>query len=619
MATISINMKAGTVEKDRDVIVGIDLGTTNSLVAYMKGEAPVCVQDEAGKSALVPSIVHFAAENRIVVGSEAREKLVDDPANTIYSVKRLMGKSYRDVQNIEGFFGYKILDDDPDALVKIKVQDRFYTPIELSAHILKELKTRMEKHLDAPISQAVITVPAYFNDSQRQATRDAGKLAGLDVLRIVNEPTAAALAYGIGLDRAQSETIAVYDLGGGTFDISILQIQDGIFEVLATNGDTFLGGDDFDKAVIQHWMQSLDLDEQHLRTDKSLSQQIRLLAEEAKKTLSFEDTFTGHLAGKTVHLSRTEFETLVQPLIQRTLDCCRQALKDAKLEVAAIDKIVMVGGSTRVPAVKQAVKVLFGKAVFDQLNPDEVVALGAAIQADILAGNQRDFLLLDVTPLSLGIETVGGLMDVIIPRNSKVPSKAGRQYTTSVDGQKNLKIAVYQGERDLVEHNRKLGEFIMSGIPPMPAGLPKIDIHFLLNADGILTVRARELRSNVEQQVEIRSTYGISEEDMARMLLDSISHAQEDMAARSLLEARNEANNLFLSGERFLRQNDEMLSETEKATVNGLLKSLSNATKGSDKDVILAAIEALNDYTTPLAHKAMDVTIREAMKGKKLG
>lgn len=616
MALIPINMKDGSVEKEREVIVGIDLGTTNSLVAYMKDDQAVCVKGADGKSTLVPSVVHFTPGGDVIVGDEAREKLVADPANTIYSVKRLMGKSYKDVKDLQGFFGYKILDDDTESLVKIRVKDRFYTPIELSAHILRELKTRIQTELDTTISKAVITVPAYFNDNQRQATRDAGKLAGLDVLRIVNEPTAAALAYGIGLDPSQSETIAVFDLGGGTFDISILQIHDGIFEVLATNGDTFLGGDDFDHAVLRFFCKQLSIDEKILTEEKSLGQTLRLQAETAKKKLSETDIYEGLVNGQKVRITRSEFERLIQPFTGRMLDCCRQALSDAKRTAAQIDKVVMVGGSTRVPLVKRSVADFFQKPVYDNLNPDEVVALGAAIQADILAGNRKELLLLDVTPLSLGIETVGGLMDTIIARNSKVPTKAGRQYTTSVDGQKNLKVAVYQGERDLVEHNRKLGEFILRGIPPMPAGLPKIDIQFIINADGILTVRARELRSGVEQQIDIRPTYGIDEEAMAKMLLDSIAHAQEDMRIRAVLEARNEANNLLLAGDKFLQQNDAILSEEEKNTTKSLLTALLEATKTEDKDVIHRAIETLNDYTTPLAHRAMDKTILTAMKGK---
>ncbi len=616
MALIPINMKDGSVEKEREVIVGIDLGTTNSLVAYMKDDQAVCVKGADGKSTLVPSVVHFTSGGDVIVGDEAREKLVADPANTIYSVKRLMGKSYKDVKDLQGFFGYKILDDDTESLVKIRVKDRFYTPIELSAHILRELKTRIQTELDTTISKAVITVPAYFNDNQRQATRDAGKLAGLDVLRIVNEPTAAALAYGIGLDPSQSETIAVFDLGGGTFDISILQIHDGIFEVLATNGDTFLGGDDFDHAVLRFFCKQLSIDEKILTEEKSLGQTLRLQAETAKKKLSETDIYEGLVNGQKVRITRSEFERLIQPFTGRMLDCCRQALSDAKKTVAQIDKVVMVGGSTRVPVVKRSVAEFFQKPVYDNLNPDEVVALGAAIQADILAGNRKELLLLDVTPLSLGIETVGGLMDTIIARNSKVPTKAGRQYTTSVDGQKNLKVAVYQGERDLVEHNRKLGEFILRGIPPMPAGLPKIDIQFIVNADGILTVRARELRSGVEQQIDIRPTYGIDEEAMAKMLLDSIAHAQEDMRIRAVLEARNEANNLLLAGDKFLQQNDAILSDEEKNTTKSLLTALREATKTEDKDVIHRAIETLNDYTTPLAHRAMDTTILTAMKGK---
>ena len=453
MAKVSINLATGSLQKE-NIIVGIDLGTTNSLVAFINPEKNAQVINDTGKGVLVPSVVHFDTTGGITVGNEAKNYLITDPQNTIFSVKRLLGRSYNDIQNYQDFFSYKVIDDDTESLVKVKVGDRFYTPIELSGLILKELKERAEHALKTPVNRAVITVPAYFNDSQRQATRDAGKLAGLDVLRIVNEPTAASLAYGIGLNPEETKTIAVYDLGGGTFDVSILQIQNGIFEVLSTNGDTFLGGDDFDRVIIEYWIEKNQLNKAELAQNRELTQELRLKAEEAKKAFSHQSLFNEKIGDIWCTIDRNTFEELIAPKVQQTITACANALKDAKLTVSDIDEIIMVGGSTRTGLVKTKVAEFFGRAVHNELNPDEVVALGAAIQADILAGNRTDILLLDVTPLSLGIETMGGLMDVIIARNSKVPTKAGRQYTTSKDGQVNMKIAVYQGERDLISENR---------------------------------------------------------------------------------------------------------------------------------------------------------------------
>ena len=619
MAKFSIDLKSGAIKSEQETIVGIDLGTTHSLVAYIKEGKAVAVKGKNGKSALLPSIVHFSPDGQVIVGDTAKEKLLSDPWHTIYSVKRLMGKSYRDLAGLKAHFGYHILDEDPDSLVKVRVYDRYFTPVELSAEILKELKYRIEQLLGEPVSKAVITVPAYFNDAQRQATRDAGKLAGLDVLRIVNEPTAASLAYGIGVDPQDAQTVAVYDLGGGTFDISILRIQEGVFEVLSTHGDTFLGGDDFDRALADYWIAENQLPDAALQEDKSLGQALRLEAEKAKKALGQQDTYHSQIGTVQCTVTRDIFEALIRPLVDKTIASCQQAMADANLDARGIDRVILVGGSTRVPLVKEAVSAFFGCEVFDKLDPDEVVALGAAIQADILAGNQKDLLLLDVTPLSLGIETVGGLMDVIIPRNSKVPSSVGRRYTTSVDGQRNLKISVYQGERDLVAHNRKLGEFILKGIPPMPAGLPKIEIQFMLNADGILRIKALEERSQVEQTIEVKPQYGISEEEMAHMLIDSIRNAQQDMLARGLLEARNEANSILLSADKFVEQHAALFSEEERSTLLQLTEVLRRAVQGEDKNAINQAMEKLNTYSAPLAHRAMDHTIAEAMQGKKIG
>lgn len=617
MGKVAINLATGSLQKE-ETIVGIDLGTTNSLIAIVREDSkqPVALRETDGLT-LVPSIVHFDEQGNIQVGNEARENLIKAPERTIYSAKRLMGKSYNDVKDHTALFAYKVLDNDTDELVKVQIGDKFYSPIELSSYILKELKHRAEHILKTPVNKAVITVPAYFNDAQRQATRDAGKLAGLDVLRIVNEPTAASLAYGIGISPDEDKTIAVYDLGGGTFDISILKITNGIFEVLATNGDTYLGGDDMDRAIVEHWIAELQLNDE-VSDNKTLVQELRVVAEEAKKHLTNNDSFEGTVAGKQVVLHKGVFNELIQGLIDRTINACKGALKDAELTTADIDAVVMVGGSTRVPYVKESIKEFFGKEVHDKLNPDEVVALGAAVQADILAGNNTDMLLLDVTPLSLGLETMGGLMDVLIPRNSKIPTKAGRQYTTHKDGQSGMRISVYQGERDLVKDNRKLAEFNLTGIPAMPAGLPKVEVTFLIDADGILKVSATELRSGVAQSIEVKPQYGLTDEQVEQMLMDSLTHAKEDMQTRALVEAVTEAEQMIDTTENFMKKHTQYLTQEEHTLTLNQIHAVRQAVSSKDKDAVQRESELLNEVTRPFAERIMDVALKDAMKGKKI-
>ena len=618
MAKIAINIATGTLQKE-DIIVGIDLGTTNSLIAIIHPDTkqPIALK-EFDTSSLVPSIIHFDKSRNITVGNAAKDFLIAEPERTIFSAKRLLGKNYNDIKNNASSFAYKIIDDETEKQVKIKIDDVFYTPIDLSSYILKELKARAEHILKTPVNRAVITVPAYFNDAQRQATRDAGRLAGLDVLRIINEPTAASLAYGIGANKAEEKVIAVYDLGGGTFDVSILKLSGGVFEVLATNGDTYLGGDDFDNAIIDYWKEVLNITDAFLAENKSQAQALRLKAEEAKKYLSNNEIFNSEIEGYKLELDKATLNDLIKSNIDKTIACCKSAMKDAGISKAEIDDVIMVGGSTRVPLVKEMVSNFFGKAVNDSVNPDEVVAIGAAIQADILAGNNKEILLLDVTPLSLGIETAGELMDVIIPRNAKIPTSAAREYTTQLDGQANMRISIYQGERDIVSDNRLLSTLNLKGIPSMPAGMAKVKVSFIINADGILTVKAKEIRSGVEQIIEVKPQLGLDDNLLEKMLLDSMQNAEADIAARALAEAKTEGEQLLKTTEKFLQKNISFLSTTEITdTANGL-QALQLSLTMNDKNLIQNKTEELNTISQPYAERIMNTAIGEAMKGKNI-
>ncbi|MGA2250276.1 Fe-S protein assembly chaperone HscA [Terracidiphilus sp.] len=616
-------------------VVGIDLGTTNSLVAYMEGPKPVVIPGADGSN-LVPSVVALdptpaeGGRPTVTVGNSARQALIETPERVIYSVKRLMGRSVSEVQNELKFFPFRIAADSEEGEVpRVQLGELRFTPPEISAYVLRQLKRNAERFFGAPVTQAVITVPAYFNDAQRQATKDAGRMAGLDVLRLVNEPTAAALAYG--LDRAKEGTIAVYDLGGGTFDVSILKLRDGIFEVQSTNGDTHLGGDDIDNLLL-----TIALDEIHaehgvdLRQHPGAVQALRKAAIDAKIQLSYQPAahFDIELPNGDHYqreIPREVFEDLIQPVLERTTGPCKQAMLDAGVLPEQIDEVVLVGGSTRIPAVQQLVNGLFhlsarGKKPHTDLNPDEVVALGAAVQADILAGASKateELLLLDVTPLSLGIEALGGTVAKIIQRNSTIPASATEHFTTGVDGQANVAIHVVQGERELAADCRSLARFDLKGIPPMSAGLPRIEVKFLIDADGILQVSAREQRSGKQAQIEVKPTYGLTDEQVENMILDSFDHAEDDFAKRLLIEARNEADTILSAVER-APQNPAwaQLTADEKENIETAQKHLVAVKAGEDQQVIREATVALDQATRRFAELMMEAAVTTAIRGK---
>jgi Fe-S protein assembly chaperone HscA len=601
-------------ESRKSKIVGIDLGTTNSLVAYLDLTGPKIVEDAEGRK-IVPSVVSLAENGRLVAGEPARELLLTKPERSIYSVKRLMGRGVGDVQDELKLFPFRITSEG-DAAIQLKLGERTFTPPEISAAILKQLKDNAEAALGAPVSEAVITVPAYFNDAQRQATKDAGRLAGLDVLRLVNEPTAASLAYG--LDKRQDGVIAVYDFGGGTFDISILRLHEGIFEVLATNGDTHLGGDDIDNLLLR-----IALEEAEIPQDSEGVQRLRRAVIKAKEELSFAPDTKIELtyAGKTYQraLSRELLERLIAPIVERTLEPCRACLADAKLTPEQIDEVVMVGGSTRIPLVRAAVERLFKAKPHTELNPDEVVALGAAVQAGILAGDVEDKLLLDVTPLSLGIETMGGVVSKLIHRNSTIPASATESFTTAVDGQRNVLIHVLQGERELVKDCRSLARFDLKDIQPMPAGFARIEVRFLIDANGILNVTARDSRTGKEQTVEVKPSYGLTEEQVEGMIRESLENAEADMNERQVREARVEADNILAAIAKAQRNDAwQALSAGERNEIETAQRALLAVYHQPDHHAINASIEELNRVTMDLAENMMNTAVRGALKGTKI-
>jgi len=583
-------------------VIGIDLGTTNSCVAVMEGNTPKVLENAEGMRT-TPSIVAFTDEGERLVGQPAKRQAVTNPERTIFAVKRLIGRRYDDpmVEKDKKLVPYKIVRaSNGDAWVE--VEGKTYSPSQISAFILQKMKESAEAYLGSKVEQAVITVPAYFNDAQRQATKDAGKIAGLEVLRIINEPTAAALAYG--LDKQKTGIIAVYDLGGGTFDVSILEIGDGVFEVKSTNGDTFLGGEDFDMRLVSYLADEFQKEQGiDLRRDKLALQRLKEAAEKAKIELSSTTQteinlpfITADASGPkhlTMKLTRAKFEALVDDLVQKTIDPCKQALKDAGLTAAEINEVVLVGGMTRMPKVQEVVKQLFGKEPHKGVNPDEVVAVGAAIQAGVLQGDVKDVLLLDVTPLSLGIETLGGVFTRLIDRNTTIPTKKGQVFSTAEDGQTAVTIRVFQGEREMAADNKMLGQFDLVGLPPAPRGVPQVEVTFDIDANGIVNVSAKDKGTGKEQQIRIQASGGLSEVDIQKMVKDAEAHAEEDKKRKAAVEAKNHAEALVHSTEKALSEHGSKVGDAERRAIENGLADLKEALKGTDAEAITAKANTL--------------------------